>query len=108
MVNVIVVIQRVQGETYALSFLKMQYVILFWGAASTRLQGRDQKRLVFFLAEQPAPAPHLAHPEGCSALHIVLITVPRLRRSGEQFPDGFDLRLLRRNKLLALDAGFPK
>ena len=25
----------------------------------------------YFIAEQPAPAPHLAHPEGCAALRIV-------------------------------------
>ena len=30
----------------------------------------------YFIAEQPAPAPHLAHPEGCAALRIVLVTVP--------------------------------
>ena len=28
------------------------------------------------IAEQPAPAPHLAHPEGHAALGIVLVTVP--------------------------------
>ena len=32
----------------------------------------------YFIAEQPAPAPHLAHPEGCAALLIVLVTVPRV------------------------------
>ena len=32
----------------------------------------------YFIAEQPAPAPHLAHPEGCAALRIALVTVPRL------------------------------
>ena len=48
------------------------------------------------VAEQPAPAPHLAHPEGCAALHlrIVLVTVHRVSRSCEHFPDGFDLPLL--------------
>ena len=38
-----------------------------------------------FITEQPAPAPHLAHPEGCAALRIVLVTVERLfpgRQSG--------------------------
>jgi len=48
----------------------------------------------YFIAEQPAPAPHLAHPEGCAALRIVLVTVPRVSRSCEHFPDGFDLHLL--------------
>ena len=48
----------------------------------------------YFIAEQPAPAPHLAHPEGCAALRIVLVTVPRVSRSCELFPDGFDLHLL--------------
>ena len=31
----------------------------------------------YFITEQPAPAPHLAHPEGCAAIRIVLVTVPR-------------------------------
>jgi len=48
----------------------------------------------YFIAEQPAPAPHLAHPEGCAALRIVLGTVPRVSHSYEHFPDGFDLHLL--------------
>jgi len=30
-----------------------------------------------FIAEQPAPAPHLAHLDGCAALRIVLIVLPR-------------------------------
>ena len=47
----------------------------------------------YFIAEQPAPAPHLAHPEGCDALRNVLVTVPRVSRSCEHFPDGFDLHL---------------
>ena len=34
----------------------------------------------YFIAEQPAPAPHLAHPEGCAALRIVLVTVPGVSR----------------------------
>ena len=57
------------------------------------LFGRDW----YFIAEQPAPAPHLAHPEhpeGCAALRVVLVTVPRVSRSCELFPDGFDLHLL--------------
>ena len=29
------------------------------------------KRDWYFIAEKPAPAPHLAHPEGCAALRIV-------------------------------------
>ena len=49
---------------------------------------------VLFIAEQPAPAPHLAHPDGCAATRIVLVTVPRDSRSCEPFPDGFDLHLL--------------
>jgi len=34
---------------------------------------------------------HLAHPEGCAALRIVLVTVPRVSRFCEHFPDGSDL-----------------
>ena len=50
----------------------------------------------YFGAEHPAPAPHLAYPEGCAALRIVLVAVPRVSRFCEHFPDGFDLHLLRR------------
>ena len=52
-----------------------------------------QQRDSYFIAEQAAPAPHRAHPEGCAALRIVLVTVPRVSRSCEYFPDGFDLHL---------------
>ena len=48
----------------------------------------------YFIAEQPAPAPHRAHLEGCATLRIVLVAVPRISRSCEHFPDGFDLYLL--------------
>ena len=51
-------------------------------------------RDLYFIAEQPAPVPHLAHPEGCAALRIVPVTVPRVSRTCEHFPDGFDLPLL--------------
>ena len=32
----------------------------------------------YLVAEKPAPAAHLAHPEGCAALRIVLVTAPCL------------------------------
>jgi len=48
----------------------------------------------YFIAEQPAPAPHLAHPEEYAALRIVLATVPPFSRYCEHFLDGFDLHLL--------------
>ena len=32
------------------------------------------------IAEQPALAPHIAHPEGCAALRIVLVTVYQVRQ----------------------------
>jgi len=38
-------------------------------------------RDLYFIAEQPAPAPHLAHPEGCAALSIVLVTGLRRKPS---------------------------
>ena len=44
-------------------------------------------RYWYSVAEQPAPTPHLAHPKGCAALRIVLVTVPRISRSCEHFPD---------------------
>ena len=37
----------------------------------------------YSIAERPAPAPRLANPEGCAALRILLITVPRVSRSCE-------------------------
>ena len=45
----------------------------------------------YCIAERPVPALHLAHPERCAALRIVLVT---LSRSCEHFPVGFDLHLL--------------
>ena len=45
---------------------------------------------MYSIAEKPAAAPHHAHPEGCAALRIVLVTVPRVSRSCEHFLDGFD------------------
>ena len=50
--------------------------------------------IVFFIAKQPAPTPHLAHPEGCAALRSVLVTVARASRSCENFSHGFDLHFL--------------
>ena len=47
----------------------------------------DTLRRDWYLIAEPAPAPHLAHPEGCAALRIVLVTVPRVYRSCEHFPD---------------------
>ena len=54
----------------------------------------SESEIVFLIAEKPAPAPHLAHLEGYAALRIVLVTLPRVDRSCEHFPDGFDLHLL--------------
>jgi len=56
------------------------------GSHFTRFRG---ERDWYFIAEQPAPAPHLAHPEACAALCIVLVAVLRVSRSCEHFPDGF-------------------
>jgi len=63
-------------------------------APFTRRQHQPSDRDWYFIAEQPALAPHLAHPEGCAALRIVLVTVPRVSRSCEHFLDRFDLHLL--------------
>ena len=48
----------------------------------------------YHIAERPAPAPHLAHLEGCAALLMEPVTVPRVSRSCERFPDesGCDLQ----------------
>ena len=43
-------------------------------------------RLLRFIAKQPASAPHM--------LRIVPHPVPRVGRSDEHFPDGFELHLL--------------
>jgi hypothetical protein len=56
----------------------------------------DGSRDWYSIAEQPAPVPHLAHPEECAALRIVLVNVPRVSRSCEHSPDGFDLHILAR------------
>jgi len=53
----------------------------------------------YLIAVQPAPAPYLASPEGRAALRIVLVpicAVPRVRRSCEHVPGGFDKHLLPR------------
>ena len=42
--------------------------------ATSRRQIRERDWYV--IAEQPAPAPRRARPEGCAALRIVLVTVP--------------------------------
>jgi hypothetical protein len=35
----------------------------------------------YFISEQPAPAPHLAHSKECAALRAVLVAVPYVGRS---------------------------
>jgi len=45
-----------------------------------------------FIAEPSAPASHLAHPGGCAALRIVLVTVPRVSRSCKIFSESLSLR----------------
>jgi len=42
----------------------------------------------------PAPAPQFAHPKRHAALRIVLLTVPRVSRSGGHLLDEFDLHLV--------------
>jgi hypothetical protein len=37
----------------------------------------EMGKIGIFIAEQAAPAPHLAHPGGYAASNIVLVTVPR-------------------------------
>jgi len=61
---------------------------------SLSLLSNQLQRYCYFIAEQSAPEPHLAHPEIYAALRIVLVTVPRGSRICEHFPDGFDLQLL--------------
>ena len=61
----------------------------YLGTASVVVQ-RDW----YFIDEQPAPALHLAYPEVCAVLRIVLVALPHLSRSCEHFPNGFDLHLI--------------
>ena len=49
------------------------------------------ERYWYFIAEKPAPAPHLAPPEGCAALRIVLVAVPHVSRSCKHFPEALRL-----------------
>ena len=56
-----------------------------FGTGVARPEVTSVKRGWYSIAEQPAPAPHLAHPEGCAALRIVLVDVPRVSRSCEHF-----------------------
>ena len=77
-----------------LSDLTQRRGLLVKEAATDRTLGRFVKNWNF-IAEQQDPAPHLAHPQGFATLCIVLVTVPRVSRSCEYFPDGFDVHLLR-------------
>ena len=72
--------------------------------------GRRRKGLRdwYVIAAQPAPAPHLAHPEGFAALHMVLITMPRVCRSCEHFPNGLDLEGKIRNAQDGIEAAEKK
>ena len=54
------------------------------------LSRHARKGVWYLITEQPAPSLHLAHAEGCAALRIVLVTVPRVRK---YFLDGLDLHL---------------
>ena len=64
------------------------------GDTDTSTGGKDTSSDLSCIAEQAAPVPHLANPEGCAALRIVLVTVTRARHCCEHFPDGFDLHFL--------------
>ena len=87
-----------QGHNLALVVPHSVLPSPFYGYKVTRLGNKvvechlpGLQRDEYFIAEQPAPAPHLAHPEGCAAVRIVLVTVPRVSRSREHFLDGFDV-----------------
>ena len=57
---------------------------------------REGQKDRYFIAEEPAPAPQLAHPGGCASLRVVLVHVPRASRSCERLSAGFDLHFLQR------------
>ena len=52
------------------------------------------ERSWYFIAMQPAPAPHVAHLEGCDALRVELVTVSCVSRLCKNFLHVFDLHLL--------------
>ena len=58
----------------------------------------------YLMAEQPAPALHRARPDGRAAPRFALVTVPRVGRSCELFPNGSDLNLPTRPETLTLDS----
>ena len=57
---------------------------------ASRTSTPAKERLIFYCRTTSARTT----PEGCAALRIVLVNVPRVSRSCEHFPDGFDLQLL--------------
>jgi len=67
------------------------YIYMYIEDVCHHLLRVDSRRCL--ITEQSAPAPHIAHPEGCVSLRILLVPVPRVRSSREHFPDGFDLHL---------------
>ncbi len=62
------------------------FVLLLLACLVVRRCDPPPRRYCLFIARQPASAPHM--------LRIVPHTVPRVGRSYEHFPDGFELHLL--------------
>ena len=77
---------RKQSHRYSRSFLSPRDKMC--------LTSVQEERDWYVIAEQSAPAPHLAHPKRCADLRNVVVTVPCVSRSCEHFSDGFDLHLL--------------
>ena len=50
-------------------------------AAGAAARNAGKSRNWYFIAEQPAPAPHLAHPKECAALRFVLGDKVEVERS---------------------------
>ena len=74
-------------EIHLISFDSIKNNSLDWTGRGLRVDGSwAEKSDWYSIADQSAPVPHLVHPEGCFALRIVLVTVPRVYRSCEHLP----------------------
>ena len=84
-------INQYQLQSITINYYQLLSITINHYQLRSTTRRRALQRDWYLIVEQPAPAPHLTHPEGCAALRIVLITVPHV---SENLPDGFDLRRL--------------
>ena len=60
---------------------RVETIVVEYSPAHLSSAGQRSPRDWCFIAEQPVSVPHLAHSQGCAAVCIVLVTVPRVSRS---------------------------